>query len=61
MVAPTSLTEKLSKADSVATTDPTGAEKLYQEILSERANNDEGLRHQETALLKLGGLYKSAG
>ncbi|KAG7562047.1 hypothetical protein FFLO_02519 [Filobasidium floriforme] len=55
------MTFPLAQANSIAASDPSQAEQLYKQILKDKAANDEQLREQETALLKLGGLYKAAG
>ncbi|KII89171.1 hypothetical protein PLICRDRAFT_53638 [Plicaturopsis crispa FD-325 SS-3] len=59
----------LEEAQSIAATNPTRAEQLYKEILSNTAastsddtprtsERDQSLRDQETALVKLGELYR---
>ncbi|KZV71944.1 PCI-domain-containing protein [Peniophora sp. CONT] len=53
------LEQQLEQAQALASKEPTRAEALYKEILKEPAsNNAEALRHQETALVKLGELYR---
>lgn len=57
-MAPT-LEQQLEQAQSLAAKEPTRAEALYKEILKKpAADNAEALRHQETALVKLGELYR---
>ncbi|GHJ85268.1 hypothetical protein NliqN6_1670 [Naganishia liquefaciens] len=55
------MTSPLARADALVSTDPAQAETLYKQILSEKAADDEGLREQETALLRLGAIYKASG
>ncbi|KAJ9128365.1 hypothetical protein QFC24_000658 [Naganishia onofrii] len=55
------MTSPLAQADAVAATDAAQAETLYKQILSTKAADDEGLRDQETALVRLGAIYKASG
>ncbi|KAJ9107825.1 hypothetical protein QFC19_002731 [Naganishia cerealis] len=55
------MTSPLAQADAVASTDVAQAETLYKQILSTKAADDEGLRDQETALVRLGAIYKASG
>lgn len=62
----------LEQANSLASTDPTKAEELYRGILSNQTSmssvptlyeadnsaDEDALRDQETALVKLGALYR---
>ncbi|KAJ3483189.1 hypothetical protein NLI96_g6480 [Meripilus lineatus] len=57
--------ELLNQAQSIASTDPLKAEGIYKEILASTSGKDAGssekdriLRNQETALVKLGELYR---
>ncbi|KAG6837134.1 hypothetical protein H0H93_014039 [Arthromyces matolae] len=57
--------ELLSKASAVISTKPSEAERLYKQVLSDAADessstgpNEQSLRDQETALLRLGELYR---
>ncbi|KAI0319087.1 PCI-domain-containing protein [Amylostereum chailletii] len=52
--------EKLAEAQSLSSTNPSRAEAIYKEILSgpTASESPETLRHQETALVKLGELYR---
>ena len=53
------LEQQLEQAQALAKSEPTRAEALYKEILKKPASdNAEELRHQETALVKLGELYR---
>ncbi|KAK4684303.1 26S proteasome regulatory subunit N6, partial [Tremellales sp. Uapishka_1] len=47
-----------SQLDQASTSDPARAEELYRNILSRKADDEDGLRDQETALVKLGALYR---
>ncbi|KDQ61275.1 hypothetical protein JAAARDRAFT_152408 [Jaapia argillacea MUCL 33604] len=61
MSTPSSL---ISKAEAVASSNPQQAEQIYKQILgattasTSSANSDQSLRDQETALVKLGELYR---
>ncbi|KAJ9109305.1 hypothetical protein QFC21_000634 [Naganishia friedmannii] len=55
------MTSPLAQADAVAATDAAQAENLYKQILSTKAADDEGLRDQEAALVRLGAIYKASG
>jgi len=48
----------LAEADAALKTDPRRAESLYQQVLQAPKATDETLRDQESALLKLGQLYR---
>lgn len=52
--------ERIIEAQKVAKTDSRKAESLYQDILSKTpsATNDAAVREYETALVKLGELYR---
>ncbi|EIW68716.1 hypothetical protein TREMEDRAFT_44537 [Tremella mesenterica DSM 1558] len=52
------MTEDLQLANSVAASDPAKAEQLYRSILSRQAADEDDLRDQEQALIKLGALYR---
>ncbi|KAJ3546800.1 hypothetical protein NM688_g5473 [Phlebia brevispora] len=59
------IAEQLSEAQSYASTQPQQAEKIYSEILTQTVDKNataseaaEILRHQETALVELGKLYR---
>ncbi|PPQ84990.1 hypothetical protein CVT25_010522 [Psilocybe cyanescens] len=54
-----SVSEILARASKLASTDPKAAEALYKQILAtSTSQSGEGLRDQETALVKLGELYR---
>ena len=52
--------DRIIEAEKVAKTDKSKAESLYQTILSKTpsATNDAAVREYETALVKLGELYR---
>ncbi|KAG6915136.1 hypothetical protein DXG01_013100 [Tephrocybe rancida] len=70
MTPPTTPTpsDPLTRAAALAPTDPAGAERVYKQILEDTAGStkddsrteesNQGLREQETALIKLGELYR---
>ncbi|EUC59446.1 26S proteasome non-ATPase regulatory subunit rpn6, putative, partial [Rhizoctonia solani AG-3 Rhs1AP] len=49
---------KLAEADKLVKSDPQQAEQLYKSLLEGKAANDDELRYQESALVKLGQLYQ---
>jgi 26S proteasome regulatory subunit N6 len=50
---------KLAEAEKLATSDPSGAEKIYQSILSNSTGTSEAaVKNLETALVGLGELYR---
>ncbi|ORY26904.1 hypothetical protein BCR39DRAFT_540030 [Naematelia encephala] len=53
-----SLSKQLTEANSAASSDPTKAEELYQGILKRKSTDEDDLRDQEQALIKLGALYR---
>ncbi|GFZ49123.1 26S proteasome regulatory subunit RPN6 [Saitozyma sp. JCM 24511] len=53
-----STSQDLETASSLASSDPAKAEDLYRGILSRKAVDEDGLRDQEQALIKLGALYR---
>lgn len=60
-----STAELLKQAGEYAKSDPKRAEQIYNDVLAQQQNKDasnseqaEALRHQETALVKLGELYR---
>ena len=52
--------QKLEEAKTIFSSNPTRAEAIYKEILSApvASENPEELKNQETALVKLGELYR---
>lgn len=52
------MSTSLEKANTATTSDPGKAEELYRDILSQKADSEDGLRDQESALVKLGALYR---
>jgi 26S proteasome regulatory subunit N6 len=55
-----STTDLLAKAEALKTDNPKGREDIYKQILetSKSTVDPDGLRDQETALVKLGELYR---
>ncbi|CAE6432419.1 unnamed protein product [Rhizoctonia solani] len=49
---------KLAEADKLVKSNPQQAEQAYKSLLEGKAANDDELRHQESALVKLGQLYQ---
>ncbi|KDN35269.1 hypothetical protein RSAG8_11704, partial [Rhizoctonia solani AG-8 WAC10335] len=49
---------KLAEADKLVKSNPQQAEEVYKSLLEGKAANDDELRHQESALVKLGQLYQ---
>ncbi|WWC87200.1 uncharacterized protein L201_002086 [Kwoniella dendrophila CBS 6074] len=49
---------QLEAASSSSSSDPAKAEQIYRDILSKKAVDEDELRDQETALVKLGALYR---
>ncbi|OXC81184.1 26S proteasome regulatory subunit N6 [Cryptococcus neoformans] len=62
MAVDTPTSEKLDQAASVFDKDPTTAERLYKEILQDDSQpaNEDLLRDEEVALVKLGTLYRDS-
>lgn len=52
--------ERLREAQEAASTNPSKAEQIYQEIISKppSATSDAAVKEYETALNRLGGLYR---
>lgn len=58
-----SAAEALQKAEEIAKSDPSRAERLLKSVLDRSIpqNDETALREKETALLKLGELYRDQG
>lgn len=53
-----STTRQLEQADGLRQSDPAAAEMSYRAVLSKQTTDEQELKDQETALLKLGSLYR---
>ncbi|KAF8744410.1 PCI protein, partial [Rhizoctonia solani] len=51
---------KIAEADKLVKSNPQQAEQVYKSLLEGKAANDDQLRHQESALVKLGQLYQDS-
>ncbi|KAF8758740.1 PCI protein [Rhizoctonia solani] len=51
---------KITEADKLVKSNPQQAEQVYKSLLEGKAANDDQLRHQESALVKLGQLYQDS-
>ncbi|RSH88203.1 26S proteasome regulatory subunit rpn6 [Apiotrichum porosum] len=51
----------LDRAEALGKSDPAQAEALYRSVLDHKAADEAELKDQETALLKLGALYRDVG
>ncbi|KAG8738743.1 26S proteasome regulatory subunit rpn6 [Ceratobasidium sp. 414] len=51
---------RLEEANTAVKTDPQRAEQVYKSLLDAKAANDDELRYQETALVRLGRLYQDS-
>ncbi|KAK1926374.1 hypothetical protein DB88DRAFT_481604 [Papiliotrema laurentii] len=51
----------IDQAAAESSSNPSKAEEIYRQILDSKAQDEDGLRDQETALVKLGALYRDQG